>query len=83
MRVATMACLGLALAAGLPGDPARADGTVKIGFINTLSGANAALGQDALDGLSLVIEKGQVVWQGDAATLRADPGIARRHMAVA
>ena len=30
-----------------------------------------------------VIEKGQVVWQGDAATLRADPGIAQRHMAVA
>ena len=58
MRVATMACLGLALAAGLPGGPARADGSVKIGFINTLSGANAALGQDALDGFNLAIKLG-------------------------
>jgi branched-chain amino acid transport system ATP-binding protein len=30
-----------------------------------------------------VIEKGRTVWQGDAAALRADPGIARRCLGVA
>jgi branched-chain amino acid transport system ATP-binding protein len=30
-----------------------------------------------------VIEKGRTIWQGDAAALRADPGIARRCLGVA
>ena len=32
--------------------------TVKIGFINTLSGANATIGQEALDGFNLAIKQG-------------------------
>lgn len=51
--------LAAALAALLAAAPARAEDTVKIGFINTLSGANATLGQEALDGFNLAVMLGQ------------------------
>jgi branched-chain amino acid transport system substrate-binding protein len=33
-----------------------ADGTVKIGFVNTFSGPNAALGNDERDGFELALD---------------------------
>lgn len=50
-----MAALASAL---LAAGPVRSEDTVKIGFINTLSGANAILGQEALDGFNLAVKLG-------------------------
>ena len=51
------ALAGLAACLALVAAPqSRAQEPVKIGFINTLSGANAVLGQETLDGFNLAIK---------------------------
>jgi branched-chain amino acid transport system substrate-binding protein len=49
--------LTLAAAAALVCTAAQAQTPLKIGFLGVLSGPQAAVGQDQLDGLMLLVEK--------------------------
>lgn len=56
MKASVLASAAACLFPLLASVPCRAEDTVKIGFINTLSGANATLGQEALDGFNLAVK---------------------------
>ncbi|MGB6242223.1 MAG: ABC transporter substrate-binding protein [Castellaniella sp.] len=51
----TLLAAALALSLGVSAGPAQAE--VKIGFLATLSGSGAALGQDMVDGFNLALEE--------------------------
>lgn len=59
MKTTVLSTMATLVSALLVAGSARSEEAVKVGFINTLSGANATLGQEALDGFNLAVKLAQ------------------------